>query len=199
MKKVLKIATRKSPLALWQAEYVKARLEALHPDLEVVLVKMVTEGDKILDVPLAKIGGKGLFIKELEQGMLAGDADIAVHSMKDVPMEMPEGFRLSVICERENPFDAFVSNDFANIMHRHEYLKKYKQDVNEQEEKTLEAEQKKEEQRERLIKSVKDRKILDKDKENKRKVWKKVMNREETKFLDDLSVSRTFRQKQESQ
>lgn len=88
-------------------------------------------------------------------------------------------------------------DDFASIMHRHEYLKKYKGDVEEQEEKTMEADQKKEEQRERLIKAVKDRKILDKDKDNKRKVWKKVMNKEETKFLDDLSVSRFFRQKQE--
>ncbi len=91
-----------------------------------------------------------------------------------------------------------ISTDFASIMHRHEYLKKYKVDVAEQEEKTMEAEQKKEEQRERLIKAVKDRKILDKDKDNKRKQWKKIMNKEETKFLDDLSVSRYFRQKKDS-
>jgi len=115
MKKKLKIATRKSLLALWQAEYVRDRLLAQHPDLEVELVKMTTKGDKILDTPLAKIGGKGLFVKELEQGMMAGDADIAVHSMKDVPMELPEGFALPVICERETPFDAFVSNHYSSI------------------------------------------------------------------------------------
>lgn len=115
MKKKLKIATRKSPLALWQAEYVRSHLLAEHDGLEVELVTMTTQGDKILDVPLAKIGGKGLFVKELEQGMMAGDADIAVHSMKDVPMELPEGFGLPVICERESPFDAFVSNQYASI------------------------------------------------------------------------------------
>jgi hydroxymethylbilane synthase len=115
MSKKLKIATRKSPLALWQAEYVRSNLMAEYAGLEVELVKMTTQGDKILDVPLAKIGGKGLFVKELEQGMLAGDADIAVHSMKDVPMELPEGFDLPVICERESPFDAFVSNTYAHI------------------------------------------------------------------------------------
>ncbi len=115
MIKTLRIATRKSPLALWQAEYIKAKVESLQPAIKVELVKMVTEGDKILDVPLAKIGGKGLFIKELEQGMLAGSADIAVHSMKDVPMQLPKGFILSAICERENPFDAFVSNKYDNI------------------------------------------------------------------------------------
>lgn len=115
MTSLLKIATRKSPLAMWQAEYVRDRLLAEHPGLEIELIKMTTRGDKILDTPLAKIGGKGLFVKELEQGMQAGDADIAVHSMKDVPMELPEGFELPVICERELPFDAFVSNDFANI------------------------------------------------------------------------------------
>ncbi len=114
-KRILKIATRKSPLALWQAYYVRDRLLAEHDDLEVELVKIVTKGDKILDTPLAKIGGKGLFIKELEQGMLAGEADIAVHSMKDVPMELPEGFELPVICEREVPLDAFVSSQYASI------------------------------------------------------------------------------------
>ena len=87
----LRIATRKSPLAMWQAEHIKARLEALHPSLVVELVTFTTQGDKILDVPLAKIGGKGLFVKELEAAMLDGRADIAVHSMKDVPMEFPEG------------------------------------------------------------------------------------------------------------
>ncbi len=106
----IRIATRESPLALWQAEYVKARLEAAHPGLSVELIGMTTQGDRILGVPLAKIGGKGLFIKELEQAMLEGQADIAVHSMKDVPMQMPEGFALAAICEREDPRDAFVSN-----------------------------------------------------------------------------------------
>ena len=90
-------------------------LLALHPGIQVDLVKMTTQGDKILDVPLAKIGGKGLFVKELEQGMLAGDADIAVHSMKDVPMAFPEGLHLPVICSREDPFDAFVSNNHASV------------------------------------------------------------------------------------
>lgn len=111
----LKIATRKSPLALWQAEFVRSQLLAAHPELEVELVKMTTQGDKILDTPLAKIGGKGLFVKELEQGMMAGDADIAVHSMKDVPMDLPAGFALPVICERESPYDAFVSNRYSHI------------------------------------------------------------------------------------
>ena len=115
MNKTLKIATRKSPLALWQAEHVKARLEQHHPELTVELVKMTTKGDQILNSPLSKIGGKGLFIKELEQGMLAGEADIAVHSMKDVPYEVPVGFELGAILERENPFDAFVSNNFSSI------------------------------------------------------------------------------------
>ena len=115
MPRNLKIATRKSPLALWQAEYVRGRLLAEHPDLNVELVTMSTKGDKILDTPLAKIGGKGLFVKELEQGMLAGEADIAVHSMKDVPMELPPGLTLPVICKREVPYDAFVSNHYARI------------------------------------------------------------------------------------
>ena len=110
MKKLLRIATRKSPLALWQAEHVKARLLQAHEGLEVELVTMSTQGDKILDTPLAKIGGKGLFVKELEQGMLEGRADIAAHSIKDVPMEFPEGLYLSTILEREEPCDAFVSN-----------------------------------------------------------------------------------------
>ncbi|MDH5231691.1 MAG: hydroxymethylbilane synthase [Gammaproteobacteria bacterium] len=112
---ILRIATRKSPLAVWQAEHVKARLEALHPGLQVELVKMVTKGDKILDAPLAKVGGKGLFVKELETGMLQGDADIAVHSMKDVPVEFPDGLHLAVICEREDPRDAIVSNQIKNF------------------------------------------------------------------------------------
>lgn len=109
---VLRIATRKSALALWQAEYVKERLESIHPDLAVELLPMSSRGDKILDVPLAKVGGKGLFVKELETALLENKADIAVHSMKDVPMEFPEGLGLSVICEREDPRDAFVSNTF---------------------------------------------------------------------------------------
>lgn len=113
--KPLRIATRKSKLALWQAEFVKAELQAQHPGLEVELVTFTTQGDIILDTPLAKIGGKGLFVKELEAAMLDGRADIAVHSMKDVPMEFPEGLGLSVICERENPTDAFVSNQYKSL------------------------------------------------------------------------------------
>lgn len=113
--RTLRIATRKSPLALWQAEHVKSRLLALNPGLTVELVTFTTKGDIILDTPLAKIGGKGLFVKELEVAMLAGDADIAVHSMKDVPMEFPEGLELGVILERETPTDAFVSNNFKSL------------------------------------------------------------------------------------
>jgi len=109
----LRIATRESPLALWQAHFVKDRLQAIHPGLQVELVGMTTEGDRILGVPLAKIGGKGLFIKELEQAMMDGRADIAVHSMKDVPMQLPDGFAIAAICEREDPRDAFVSNTIA--------------------------------------------------------------------------------------
>jgi len=111
----IRIATRKSPLALWQAEEVSRQLKQHHPELEIELVKMVSKGDKFLDAPLAKIGGKGLFVKELEQAMLDGEADIAVHSMKDVPMEFPEGLHLSVIMEREDPTDAFVSNKYKNL------------------------------------------------------------------------------------
>ncbi len=111
----LRIATRKSQLALWQAYYVRDRLKQLYPDLEVELHKMVSQGDKILDVPLAKIGGKGLFLKELEQSMLDGKTDIAVHSMKDVPVDFPEGLALSVICPREDPRDAFVSNLYQSL------------------------------------------------------------------------------------
>lgn len=113
---ILRIATRSSPLAIWQAEYVQRRLEALHEGLHVELVRIKTRGDKILDTPLAKIGGKGLFVKELEEAMLDGRADIAVHSMKDVPMELPEGMALPVICEREDPRDAFVSNHYDALM-----------------------------------------------------------------------------------
>ncbi|MDH3979465.1 MAG: hydroxymethylbilane synthase [Gammaproteobacteria bacterium] len=111
----LRIATRKSPLALWQAEHVRARLQEAHPGLVVELLTMSTQGDRILDSPLAKIGGKGLFVKELEQGMLTGDADIAVHSMKDVPAELPDGLEIGAILEREDPQDAFVSNHYANV------------------------------------------------------------------------------------
>lgn len=115
MKKTLRIATRKSPLAMWQAEFVKAELEKVFPTLEIELLPMSTKGDKILDVPLAKIGGKGLFTKELEDRMMAGEADIAIHSMKDVPMELPEGFALGAILERHAPTDAFVSNKYATF------------------------------------------------------------------------------------
>ena len=112
---VIRIATRKSPLAIWQAEHVAARLRQSHPSLEVVLVTMTTRGDKILDAPLARVGGKGLFVKELEQGMLQGRADIAVHSMKDVPVELPDGLHLAVILAREDPRDAFVSVRFSRL------------------------------------------------------------------------------------
>lgn len=115
MLKNLNIATRKSPLAMWQAEHIKSRLESLYPELEVNLVTMVTKGDKILDTPLAKIGGKGLFVKELEQALYDGRADIAVHSLKDVPMELPEGLILGTYCKREAPTDAFVSNKYDKL------------------------------------------------------------------------------------
>jgi hydroxymethylbilane synthase len=111
----VRIATRKSPLAMWQAEYIKQALETAHPGLNVELVTMVTKGDVILDTPLAKVGGKGLFVKELEVAMLEGRADIAVHSMKDVPVEFPEGLGLVTICERGDPRDAFVSNYYRCI------------------------------------------------------------------------------------
>ncbi|MEN8204745.1 MAG: hydroxymethylbilane synthase [Pseudomonadota bacterium] len=111
----IRIATRKSPLALWQAEHVRDRLLALHPGLQVELLKMSTQGDRILDSPLAKIGGKGLFVKELEQGMLDGRADLAVHSMKDVPAELPAGLCLGAILEREDPRDAFVSRQYSCV------------------------------------------------------------------------------------
>lgn len=115
MSKLIRIATRKSPLALWQAEHVAALLENTFPGVKTELVKMTTQGDKILDAPLAKIGGKGLFVKELEVGMLEGTADIAVHSMKDVPVEFPEGLHLGAILSREDPTDAFVSNRYASL------------------------------------------------------------------------------------
>jgi len=113
--KTVRIATRKSALALWQAEYVKAQLEHFHQNITVELVPMTTKGDIILDTPLAKVGGKGLFVKELEIAMLEGRADIAVHSMKDVPVDFPPGLGLEVICPREDPRDAFVSNTYATL------------------------------------------------------------------------------------
>lgn len=114
MSRKLTIATRESPLALWQAEFVRSALQRVHPDLEVELLGMTSRGDQLLDVPLAKVGGKGLFVKELETALLDGSADIAVHSMKDVPMAFPEGLCLGVICTGEDPRDAFVSNRFAS-------------------------------------------------------------------------------------
>lgn len=114
-KSLIRIATRKSDLAMWQAYYVKGLLEKHYPELVVELVPMSTQGDRILDTPLAKIGGKGLFIKELEVAMQEGHADLAVHSMKDVPVEFPKEFGLHCICERENPFDAFVSNNYKHF------------------------------------------------------------------------------------
>ncbi|CAI1078359.1 Porphobilinogen deaminase [Serratia grimesii] len=113
--KIIRIATRQSPLALWQAHYVQQRLMASHPGLQVELVPMVTRGDIILDTPLAKVGGKGLFVKELELALLDGRADIAVHSMKDVPVDFPDGLGLVTICERDDPRDAFVSNRFDSL------------------------------------------------------------------------------------
>lgn len=115
MKEILRIATRQSPLALWQANFVKSELEKRFPNLVVELVTMVTKGDVILDTPLAKIGGKGLFVKELELALLENRADLAVHSMKDVPMTFPEGLGLAAICEREDPRDAFVSNTYQQL------------------------------------------------------------------------------------
>jgi hydroxymethylbilane synthase len=114
-KRTLRIATRSSALALWQAEFIQQELERLNDGISVELVRIKTQGDKILDVPLAKIGGKGLFVKELEEAMLDGRADLAVHSMKDVPMEFPEGLGLVAICEREDPTDAFVSNRYDTV------------------------------------------------------------------------------------
>ena len=113
--KKLVIASRESMLAMWQAEYIKGRLKALYPDCEVEILGMTTRGDQILDRTLSKIGGKGLFIKELEQALQDGRADLAVHSIKDVPMELPEGFALAAIGERASPFDAFVSNQYVRL------------------------------------------------------------------------------------
>ena len=113
--KKLVIASRESMLAMWQAEHIKGRLKALYPDCEVEILGMTTRGDQILDRTLSKIGGKGLFIKELEQALQDSRADLAVHSIKDVPMELPEGFVLAAIGERASPFDAFVSNQYARL------------------------------------------------------------------------------------
>lgn len=114
-KNPLRIATRKSPLALWQTNHVRDALCRAHPELQIEIVEITTKGDKILDTPLAKIGGKGLFVKELENCLLEGRADIAVHSMKDVPIELPKGLTLPIIMRREDPYDAFVSNHYPNL------------------------------------------------------------------------------------
>lgn len=111
----LVIASRESRLALWQAEHIQGRLKTLYPDCDVQILGMTTRGDQILDKTLSKIGGKGLFIKELEQALQDGRADLAVHSIKDVPMDLPEGFALAAIGERANPFDAFVSNRYERL------------------------------------------------------------------------------------
>ncbi len=112
---ILVIATRESPLALWQAEHVQARLRALHPDARIELLGMTTRGDQILDRALSKVGGKGLFIKELEVALLEGRAQLAVHSLKDVPMDLAPEFRLAAVLEREDPRDCFVSARFASL------------------------------------------------------------------------------------
>ena len=111
----LVIASRESALAMWQAEHIRDRLRALYPQTQVSILGMTTQGDQILDVTLSKIGGKGLFVKELETALENGSADIAVHSLKDVPMNLPEGFMLPCIGEREDPRDAFISNNFTNL------------------------------------------------------------------------------------
>lgn len=111
----IRIATRKSQLALWQAEHVRTRLQQAHPGIQVELETFTTQGDRILDAPLAKIGGKGLFVKELEQSILRGESDIAVHSMKDVPVLLPEGLQIAAVLSRENPHDAFVSNQYQRL------------------------------------------------------------------------------------
>ncbi|VAW37567.1 Porphobilinogen deaminase [hydrothermal vent metagenome] len=115
MKKEIKIGTRASLLAVTQSTWVKNRIEQQHPGTSVELVKITTKGDKILDVPLAKVGGKGLFVKEIEDALLDGRADLAVHSMKDVPAELPDGLRIAIVPAREVPLDAFVSVRFATF------------------------------------------------------------------------------------
>jgi hydroxymethylbilane synthase len=109
------IASRESRLAMWQATHVRDRLAALYPDCQIDILGMTTRGDQILDRTLSKVGGKGLFVKELEVAMAEGRADLAVHSLKDVPMELPDGFELAAVLEREDPRDAFVSNDFSSL------------------------------------------------------------------------------------
>src|SRR5580704_11070706 len=111
----LVIASRESRLAMWQAEHVRCALHKLYPSCDVKILGMTTRGDQILDRTLSKVGGKGLFVKELEAALADGRADLAVHSLKDVPMELPEGFVLSTILERGDPFDAFVSPHFATL------------------------------------------------------------------------------------
>lgn len=115
MRTTLRIGTRASLLAVTQSTWVKTRIEQTHPQTRVELVKITTKGDKILDVPLAKVGGKGLFVKELEDALLAGEVDLAVHSMKDVPTELPEGLHIGIVPLRESPYDAFLSNRFDSI------------------------------------------------------------------------------------
>ena len=115
MKTLLRIGTRASQLAVTQSTWVKNRIETTHPQIRVELVKIITKGDRILDVPLAKVGGKGLFVKEIEDALLAGDVDLAVHSMKDVPTELPEGLHIGIIPLRESPYDAFVSARYASL------------------------------------------------------------------------------------
>ncbi|MEE8428911.1 MAG: hydroxymethylbilane synthase [Gammaproteobacteria bacterium] len=114
-RQTVRIATRKSPLALWQAGFVRARLQEIHPGLEVTLLPLSTRGDKILDAPLAKVGGKALFVKELEQALIDSEADIAVHSTKDLPVDLPEGLELAVILQRQDPRDGLVSNYYDDI------------------------------------------------------------------------------------
>ena len=115
MKPIIRIATRKSPLALWQAQFVKQQLLQIHPELQVELISMLTTADKFLSTPLAKIGGKGLFVKELESALLEQRADIAVHSIKDIPVEFPQGLTLAVICKREDPRDVLISNNYKSL------------------------------------------------------------------------------------
>ncbi|MBT7965398.1 MAG: hydroxymethylbilane synthase, partial [Proteobacteria bacterium] len=112
---IVKIGTRRSDLAIWQAEFVRGELIRHHPDIEVELVGVTTEGDRTLDVPLSEKGGKGLFLKEIEKELLDNKVDIAVHSMKDVTITDPAGLHIPVICERASPFDAFVSTHYENL------------------------------------------------------------------------------------
>src|SRR6195256_6178585 len=111
----LGIASRESRLALWQAEHVRGALHKLYPSCDTKILGMTTRGDQILDRTLSKVGGKGLFVKELEAALAEGRADLAVHSLKDVPMELPQGFALAAVLEREDPRDAFVSSRFASV------------------------------------------------------------------------------------